>query len=345
MATFFKSVKQKSSTTQDGPRSAPKTAISIAAEEDRKKNDLGPGPKIKKPAKKASAGVTKATLDTLEDSFDPSDILEAMGRDEDEDGDDLTDEEREEALAFTKAPPQKKTPPLASAGSLGYNKKVASNATDELDRPPVPRSSTSLTIVDHTRNPDHQPAPARLPVLRRLSKEDPAPVDGEHLSEEARRSLVTVFGQRSDVIMDMLEVDDNDRASTVILRTLIQMMVDVLPAVEQGVRESRGKKGVYQLNQTVSQLRELCNDMAAARDRTGTGLRMVDDYIRPTFRDIGVQASQAFFRVEGALRARLSKEDADSLISEILTPTMFDLADYMTRKYDELRVEMIRGLG
>lgn len=156
-------------------------------------------------------------------------------------------------------------------------------------------------------------------------------------SKDRVRGIVTMFGQRADVILSLLEHDDRtDGALTLIQRTLLQTMVDILPVIERGVRRSHGHKGVIPLNQTVSQIRELVTDIQSLRDRGHLGASIVERVLRPAFLDIGVQIALAFNNLEGSAKNKMSKEDGAAFIEE-LTSTKMAIAQYMTQQYEEVK--------
>lgn len=333
-----KKLQQNAKAREAFKRGTSKTSASLKMEE---KIEESSASKIKQPkAKKASVSGSSS-----ESSFGVSRKRSRPGLDdippwaEDEDDFDPDSESSDDEDSEQTA--------IAPENKVGYNKqlpkkgRVVELSTEDDDEDFTPEIKPKKQSTDLVVMPPNQVASVPdkpLPKVRSLSKD-------ENLSEEQKDNLVTIFGQRSDTIIDLLEDERNDSATAAILRTLIQTVVDVLPVIEQSVRKSSGTKGVYQFNQTISQLRELCNDMQASQARTGLGLQMVENYIRPAFMDLGIQTSLAFNNLEGAIRAKFPGEQSESIVSEVLRPLVFSLSDYMSRKYEEVKVEIIRGLN
>lgn len=159
------------------------------------------------------------------------------------------------------------------------------------------------------------------------------------------RRLNTMFGQRSTTIVSLLEGEDQDSASQLISRTLLQTLVDILPVLERNVRRSKGARGVYQLNQVISQIREMCSDIQANKDRANVGAMTVERFIRPAFLDIAVQLTTAFVEIEEQARLKMNKEDLAEYKANTLLPLKKGLAEYITRQYGEIQTAIVKSFG
>lgn len=165
-------------------------------------------------------------------------------------------------------------------------------------------------------------------------------------SQHEVRGLTTLFGQRADVILTLLETDsETDGALTLLQRTLLQTMVDVLPVVERAVRTSHGNRGVYQLNQCVSQIRELATDIQSLRSRGQLGASVVERVLRPAFLDLAVQLSLAVTRIDGSAKNYMSTTDHAAFRSEVLIDTQRGLATYVQKLYEEIKESVTSSLS
>lgn len=229
--------------------------------------------------------------------------------------------------------------PLKPTGSFSKaaTPKLASNATSISRAQAVPvkaksTASNSRAVAVQTTRPllqvsvpaDEQEIPALPP--RQL------------------RKLHSLFGARSEVILDMLDQGSQDAASTLITKTMLQTLVDVLPTIERTVRKTKGYRGVYQLNQTISQMREVCNDLRMFKDRAMVGENMVERYIRPTYLDLSVQLTTLFLEMENSAKLRMDKEAFKDFQINTITPLRSNLANFMLKQYEELRTNLIRSL-
>jgi len=163
------------------------------------------------------------------------------------------------------------------------------------------------------------------------------------LPASTMKRLNSMFGPRAETIVDMLEANNSDGATTLIARSLLQMLVKLLPVLERNVRRSKGQRGVYQLNQVISQVREMCNDIQASRDRANIGNTVVERFIRPAFLDIAVQITTAFVELEGQARNRMSPEDFATYKADVILPLKKGLADYITRQYQTLQTDIVKA--
>jgi len=159
------------------------------------------------------------------------------------------------------------------------------------------------------------------------------------------QGLRTMFGQRSDVIVDMLEDDAMDGAMTLIQKSLLQTMVDVLPVVERSVRRSKGNRGVYQLNQCISQIRELVTDIQSLRDRGNLGESVVEKILRPAFLDLAVQVRLAMVEVDTSARNMMSAEDHTKFVDKVSFVITKSLANYLNQTYESTKESIIKSLS
>lgn len=165
-------------------------------------------------------------------------------------------------------------------------------------------------------------------------------------SQKQIRGLTTLFGQRASVILNLLEDDSQtDGALTLIQRTLLQTMVDILPVVERDVRTSRGKHGVYQLNQCISQIRELTTDIQSLRDRGQLGASVVERSLRPAYLDLAVQISLAITEIDNSAKSIMKSEDHTLFRSETLIPMKRSLATFVQQQYETIKEDVTAGLS
>ena len=165
-------------------------------------------------------------------------------------------------------------------------------------------------------------------------------------SQNKVRGLTTLFGQRADIILQLLESDsDTDGALTLLQRTLLQTMVDVLPVVERAVRTSRGQRGVYQLNQCISQIREITTDIQSLRDRGQLGAAVVERVLRPAYLDLAVQISLAVTTIDNDAKSYMDSEAHLRFRNEVLVDIKRTLATYVQSQYETVKAGVTSGLS
>jgi hypothetical protein len=156
--------------------------------------------------------------------------------------------------------------------------------------------------------------------------------------------LQSFFGPKADEIVRMLEDKDTDGAVSMIGRTLLATVVNILPILEQNVQQSRCTKGAYQFNQTVSSIRELLADLQAAQDRGEIGHRIVERFIRPAFQDIGAQIVTGFAEIEAQAKNRMSDSEYQEFRKDTLEIIKRNLATYIRDVYEEQKKAVVQSL-
>ena len=165
------------------------------------------------------------------------------------------------------------------------------------------------------------------------------------LKTPALRRLRSMFGEKSADIIQYLESGNNDGAMTLISRSLLQTLVDILPVIERSVRKSKGMRGVHNLNQTISQVREMCNDIQSFKDREQTGQMLIDRFIRSTFLDVAVQITVMLSNIEQSAKISMSDRDFQSFKSDVLEVNKRALADYIRRQYEDMCKSILKSMN
>ncbi len=203
--------------------------------------------------------------------------------------------------------------------------------------PPKPRRRLEIAI-DLPVKAVKAIVPSDDPDQEDLETED-TDVKGQRMlpgvSKRTLRRLNSMFGQRADTIIDLLETSDTDGAASLTTRTLIQTLVDILPVTERAVRKSKGTRGVMGLNQIISQIRELLHDLQAFKDRDQVGQTIVDRFVRPGFMDMAMQMTNLMVELDNQAKNKMSSDDY-SRYHTTAEHMRASLADYMRRQYEEM---------
>jgi hypothetical protein len=190
-----------------------------------------------------------------------------------------------------------------------------------------PQRTAPIVLAD-------QSAPRRNAVAPRPK---PVVVPDAQFDQESVKALKSRFGNKAQTILDMLDSDEEtDGAVSLLSRSLVQTLVGVLPMAESNVRESRGAKGIYQLNQLVSGIREMMVDLQALRDKGNLGRSVVDRHVRPAYMDMSVQVMQSFTLIESFAQSRMKSADYREFRAHV-DEVKKNLAGYLTAQYADLR--------
>ena len=159
----------------------------------------------------------------------------------------------------------------------------------------------------------------RVEVEEEYEEEETLPVPSRSTAVAERRvnrisklktkGMRSIVGDSAEDIQQLLEVGDNDSATTLMHKKLLQGLIDLIPYAEHNVRKSKGQRGVYQVNSLVSSVRELIVDLQATQDRGQLGANLVEQIIRPAFLDIGMQVVQEFATLLNDAKDLMAPED------------------------------------
>lgn len=171
---------------------------------------------------------------------------------------------------------------------------------DEADDFDEDRRDVAVASPDEDEDDEYEEEPAtNLPVVagrKRISK----------LNTKGMRSIM---GDSAEDIQQLLEAGENDSATTMMHRRMLQSLVDLLPYAEHNVRKSKGQRGVYQVNSLISSVRELILDLQSTQDRGQVGALLIERVIRPSYLDIGMAVVQEYATLLAEARALLEPDD------------------------------------
>lgn len=163
------------------------------------------------------------------------------------------------------------------------------------------------------------------------------------IDKATKKKLKTMFGQRTREILTLIENNERDGAVVLIYKQLLKMLVSLVPILEKVVRRSKGRYGTYQVNQLVSQLRELLADMQSVQDRGLLGRTLIKRYVRPAFADIAMQMLQNDQRILNLALLHLPGDRRAQVEAE-LKETQKELARFIQAQYRHVSEEIIKGL-
>lgn len=125
----------------------------------------------------------------------------------------------------------------------------------------------------------------------------------------AEEDISSIVADSRHEIQQLLETSDNDSASALMKKRMLQMLTDLLPYAENAVRTSKGSRGVYQVNSLITSIRELLIDLKGDQDRGQLGHHMVEQVVRPAFLDVGMSVVQEEDNFLRSIRDELSLAD------------------------------------
>lgn len=163
-------------------------------------------------------------------------------------------------------------------------------------------------------------------------------------SSMAVEALNSRFGTQAQTIIDMIDMGNSDGASSLIVKALLQSLVEVLPMAEHNIRQSKTTKGIYGFNTIVSSIRELLGDLQSLRDRSSLGQSIVDKTVRPSYMDIAVQVVSAFTLIQDSAKSRMDPSDFKEFRTN-LDGVKKGLSDYLMAQYKDVSDKVVKSLG
>jgi hypothetical protein len=209
-----------------------------------------------------------------------------------------------------------KTPKLKSIEEPIKKKKKKPIVVDELD-----------DVEDYS-----EPSTALVPVSVTLPK---APLDLKNISKLKTKGMRSIIGDSAEDIQQLLEVGDNDNATALMLKRMLQALVDLVPYAEHNVRKSKGQRGVYQINSLISSIRELMIDLQSAQDRGAIGEALNEKVLRPAFLDVAMELVKETAMLSSDVKDLLSVEDYNNKFRPLVLAQRTRIGQFVQKRYEE----------
>lgn len=169
-----------------------------------------------------------------------------------------------------------------------------------------------------------------LPTVEKVKK----------ISKLNTKGMRSIVGDNAENIQQMLEKGENDSAVSLIYKSMVSALVDLIPLAEHAVRKSKGARGVYQINSLISSIRELLTDIQSAQDRGLLGQVLVENVIRPEVLDLGMLIAKEYAMLSDDCKQYLSKEE-HTKISADLKLSRTRVADKLMSSYRTIQKSTI----
>lgn len=132
------------------------------------------------------------------------------------------------------------------------------------------------------------------------------------ITKMTRKNVKSILATDRERILQLIERDEMDTATTAIYKRMLQALVDVVGHSEAMIHKSKGQRGTHQLNLLVGSIRDVLLDLQQAQDRGQLGNNLVHRYIAPAFLQIGTE----YLRQNQQLYQWLSRELEPELLSK-----------------------------
>jgi len=211
------------------------------------------------------------------------------------------------------------------------NKKAAKIVKNE---PILKKKKKKPVVVDAYEEDEalevKKPSTALVPVL-----EINAPLNLKNISKLKTKGMRSIIGDSAEDIQQLLEAGDNDNATALMLKRMLQALVDLVPYAEHNVRKSKGQRGVYQINSLISSIRELMVDLQSAQDRGAIGEALNEKILRPAFLDVAMMLVKENALLSSDVKELLSVDDYNNKFRPLVLEQRTRIGQYVQKRYEE----------
>lgn len=212
------------------------------------------------------------------------------------------------------------------------NKKPAKIVKEE---PVLKKKKKKPVVVDDYEDDEElevrKPSTALVPVLEIPN----GPLDLKKVSKLKTKGMRSIIGDSAEDIQQLLEVGDNDNATALMLKRMLQALIDLVPYAEHNVRKSKGQRGVYQINSLISSIRELMVDLQSAQDRGAIGEALNEKILRPAFLDVAMMLVKENALLSADVKELLSVEDYNNKLRPLVLEQRTRIGQYVQKRYEE----------
>lgn len=109
------------------------------------------------------------------------------------------------------------------------------------------------------------------------------------ISKIKTKKLKSILATNREELLQLVENDEVDTASSVIYKRMLQALVDVIGHTEDLIHRSKGARGTHQMNLLVNNIRDILIDLQQAQDRGMLAENLCQRYIAPSYLAIGME--------------------------------------------------------
>jgi hypothetical protein len=172
-------------------------------------------------------------------------------------------------------------------------------------------------------------------ALVSVTKASAEVMDLKRVSKLNTKGMRSILGDSAESIQQLLETGDNDSATGLMLKRMLQALIDLVPYAEHNVRKSKGQRGVYQINSLISSIRELMVDLQSAQDRGAIGEALNEKILRPAFLDVAMMLVKETALLSSDVKELLSVEDYNNKFRPLVLEQRTRIGQYVQKRYEE----------
>lgn len=163
------------------------------------------------------------------------------------------------------------------------------------------------------------------------------------LSRTDTKGMTSIVGEHAEQIHQRLEGGDVDGATDMIRVRMLQAMVDVIPFIENNIRQSGGKTGSYHLKSLYECIASILSEMQAMKDRDAIAMNYVANVLQPFATQIANNIIIELNNITTDLRPFV-KDTAKQELNKALNDARTRMGQTLQGQYSELKTTTLQYL-
>lgn len=165
-----------------------------------------------------------------------------------------------------------------------------------------------------------------------------------HRSITKTNRVLSMFGQDTVKIQELLTARDNDNAIDAANRAMLSFLLDLIPIAESRYREDSRQSNAYALGHLVDQARSLISDIQAAGDRSIVTDKVIYDIIQPTMMTLGQFLIDTNYQIKREITDYM-QPDKVRLAHNAIDVASKESAKYITAMFNDMKTRVTKALG
>jgi len=149
------------------------------------------------------------------------------------------------------------------------------------------------------------------------------------------KGLKSTFKKGLPHIHKLILDGEQERAAPLIQKHLMLALTEIIPVIENGVRQSGGRQGVYAFNSLVSQSRELIADVQSENDSSALAQRISNEVLNQAFVYIGQNLATTLLHIRTGLKPYLRGDASDERVTQLFNDNIKDIAKYIGEQHKD----------
>ena len=163
------------------------------------------------------------------------------------------------------------------------------------------------------------------------------------ISKVKRKNLKSILATNREELLQLVENDEVDTASSVIYKRMLQALIDVVGHTEDMIHRSKGARGTHQMNLLVNNIRDILIDLQQAQDRGMLAENLCSRFLAPSYLAIGTEILKENEQLFAKIKRESDKDTVDRF-SQYFDQQERRLGDFIQDQFVRMREEVKKYL-